>query len=325
MAKKALITGITGQDGSYLAEFLLDKGYEVYGMVRRSSTENFERIEHIQDRIDPAQADLLDQYSIDHDPRRGPARTRSTTSPPRASSPPPGTSRCSPANSPPSASPGCSKPSAWSTRRSASTRPQLQRNVRQSPRNAPDRKHALPPAQPLRRGQGLRPLHHRQLPRKLRTSSPSRASSSITNRRAAGIEFVTRKITDGVGQHQAGSRQGAALGNLDAKRDWGFAGDYVDAMWLMLQQATARRLRHRHRRNPFGAGTVEIAFAHLGLDYRRLRSSRRAVRPAEVDLLLGDSRKARRELGWEPRVRFEQLVNMMVDADLDLVKRESLP
>ena len=233
---KALITGITGQDGSYLAELLLEKGYEVYGMVRRSSTETFDRIAHIKDRITlrpgrPARPAVADQAAGGHAARRDLQPGRHV-----ASCRPRGASRCSPASSP---AIGVTR----AARGHAPVCPQgpllpglQQRDVRQGPRGAADRADALLSAQPLRRRQGLRPLHHRQLPRELR---PVRRLRHPLQPREPAPRQGVRHPQDHRRRrpHQARPRtKKLRMGNLDAKRDWGFAGDYVRAMWLMLQQ-----------------------------------------------------------------------------------------
>src|SRR6266508_4368872 len=229
MSRRAIITGVTGQDGSYLAELLLSKGYEVVGAVRRASAPNFWRIQHLLDRITLKPADLLDQLSL------------------------------------------------------------------------------------IRLVEDVRPHEFYNL---------AAVSGMLFNHESPrrGLEFVTRKVTDGVARIKLGLADTLSLGNLDAHRDWGFAGDYVGAMWLMLQ-------RERHDDYVIATGIshsvrdlVEVAFAHVGLDWRKyVALDPKLIRPAEVEHLIGDNSKARAELGWTPSVDFTGLVKMMVDADLERV------
>ena len=302
-AKRALITGITGQDGSYLAELLLEKGYEVYGMVRRSSTENFERIEHLLPRLELHQADLLDQLSL--------IRMLEESRPHEVYN----------------LAAQSFVPTSWTqpvltaeftalgvTRLLEAIRlvdpgdpllPGLvERDVRQGARDAADRAHAVPPAQPLRRGQGVRPLDHRQLPRELR---PLRLLGHPLQSRVAAARA---RVRDAQGDatpwpgSSSGFQRELRLGNLDAQRDWGFAGDYVQAMWLMLQQdepddyVVATGETHSVRE------LVELAFGHVGLDWQEyVVVDPTFKRPAEVDLLLGDAAQGAPEarLGAEGR------------------------
>ncbi len=299
MTKRALITGITGQDGSYLAELLLDKGYEVIGMVRRSSTVNFERIAHIQDRITFVPGDLLDEVLDDQHARTSTGRTRCTTSPP---------------------SPSCRRRSGQPVLTGEITALGVTRMLDAVRLVDPDIRfyqasssemfgkvqevpqtedHPAVPPLPVRRGQGLRPLDHGELPGELR---PARLLGHPVQPRSPrrGLEFVTRKISHTVAQIKLGHGGRAALGNLDAQRDWGFAGDYVEAMWLMLQQDEPDdyvvSTGETHPVREF----CELAFGHVDLDWEQyVVQDERFMRPAEVDLLVGDPTKARKELGLE--------------------------
>ncbi len=313
---KALITGITGQDGSYLAELLLGKGYEVTGMVRRSSTESFERINHIKDRIELAQADLLDQLSIISI-----------------------IAECRP-NEVYNLAAQSFVPTSWDQpvltgefdalgvtkmleairlvdrgiRFYQASSSEMFGKVREVPQNE------LTPFYP-RSPYGVAKVYGHFITVNYRESYGIPASSGILFNHESprrGLEFVTRKITDGVARIKLGLSDKLALGNLDAKRDWGFAGDYVRAMWLMLQQEEAGDYVIASGKTHSVREFVEAAFARVDLDYRDyVVVDQRFVRPAEVDLLLGDPSKACRDLGWEPSVSFEQLVHMMVDADLE--------
>ncbi|MGQ0520920.1 MAG: GDP-mannose 4,6-dehydratase [Actinomycetota bacterium] len=321
MDKRALITGITGQDGSYLAELLLDKGYEVIGMVRRSSTINFERVAHIQDRITIVSGDLLDEVSMikllaDHRPHEvynlaaqsfvqtsfdQPVLTGETTAL--------GVTRVLDAVR--IVDPGIRFYQASSS--------EMFGKVVEVPQ-----RESTPfyPRSPY----GVAKVYGHWITVNYRESYGLHASSGMLFNHESprrGLEFVTRKITHGVARIKQGLDQQLALGNLDAARDWGFAGDYVRAMWLMLQQdapgdfVVATGEAHTVRE------FCEVAFGHAGLDYaEHVVVDPRFLRPAEVDLLVGDASKARTDLGWKPEVGFADMVASMVEADLELVARQ---
>lgn len=314
--KKALITGITGQDGSYLAELLLNEGYEVTGMVRRASTENFDRIAHFKDRIKLAQADLLDQFSL--------LKLLEEVKPDEiynlaAMSFVP-TSWSQPVLTGEFTALGVTKlleamravcPKAKFYQASSS---EMFGKVVEVPQ-----KETTPfyPRSPY----GVAKVYGHFITVNYRESYDLFAVSGILFNHESprrGKEFVTRKITDGVARIKMGLQSELRMGNLDAKRDWGFSGDYVRAMWLMLQQDTPDdyviATGETHSVREF----LEIAFSHVGLDYKDYVVIDPAfLRPAEVDLLLGDPAKAKAKLGWEPKVSFNELVTRMVDADMD--------
>jgi GDPmannose 4,6-dehydratase len=319
--RTALITGITGQDGSYLAELLLDRGYRVVGMTRRSSTASSERIAHLAGRLELVQGDVLDQASLVaalQDVRPDEVYNLAAQS---------------------------FVPTSWNqpvltgeftalgvTRMLEAIRQvdqgirfyqasssEMFGKVREVPQNE------LTPFHP-RSPYGVAKAYGHFLTVNYRESYGMFAVSGILFNHESprrGLEFVTRKVTDGVARIALGLADRLPMGNLDAHRDWGFAGDYVRAMWLMLQQpepgdyvvatGTAHSVRELCR----------LAFDHVGLDYTQyVDEDPRFLRPAEVDHLLGDSRKARAELGWAPDVDFATLVRMMVDADLARVERQ---
>jgi GDPmannose 4,6-dehydratase len=313
--KTALITGITGQDGSYLAELLLDKGYRVCGMVRRASTENFQRIEHLRDRVELYQADLLDQTSL--------AGVLAQVRPEEiynlaAMSFVP-TSWTHPVLTAEFTGLGVTRmlealrhacPKARFYQASSS---EMFGKVRETPQRETTPFHPRSPY-------GVAKVYGHFITVNYRESYGIFACSGILFNHESprrGLEFVTRKITHGVARIKLGLANELRLGNLQAKRDWGFAGDYVRAMWLMLQ---------REQPDDFVVSTgqthtveefVRLAFAHVGLDWQRyVVVDPQFYRPAEVDLLLGDPAKARRQLGWRPEVSFEQLVTLMVDSDV---------
>ena len=319
MTTRALITGITGQDGSHLAELLLDKGYDVVGMVRRSSTVNYERIAHIQDRIEFAQGDLLDEVSMinmlrEHRPAEvynlaaqsfvqtsfgQPVLTGETTAL--------GVTRMLDAIR--IVDPGIRFYQASSS--------EMFGKVQAVPQSE------TTPFYP-RSPYGVAKLYGHWITINYRESYDLHASSGILFNHEGprrGLEFVTRKITHTAAKIALGTATELRLGNLDAQRDWGFAGDYVEAMWRMLQQdapddyVVATGETHEVRE------FCEVAFSHLGLDYRdHVVQDERFMRPAEVDLLVGDPTKARNELGWELKTTFRDLVTMMVDADMALLR-----
>ena len=321
--KKALITGITGQDGSYLAELLLSKGYEVTGMVRRASTETFERIAHFKDRVTLRQADLLDQFSL--------VKILEETQPDEiynlaAMSFVP-TSWNQPVLTGEFTALGVTKlleamrmvcPKAHFYQASSS---EMFGKVVETPQSE------TTPFYP-RSPYGVAKAYGHFITVNYRESYNLFACSGILFNHESprrGKEFVTRKITDAVARIKLGTQKELRMGNLDAKRDWGFSGDYVRAMWMMLQQdkpddyVIATGETHSVRE------FLEIAFSHVGLDYTDYVVIDPAfIRPAEVDLLLGDSTKARTTLGWVPQVSFRELVTMMVDADLARQRGETV-
>ncbi len=313
---KALITGITGQDGSYLAEFLLEKGYDVVGMLRRSSTVNFERIDHIQDDIALAPGDLLDGASMfqvlrEHEPDEvynlaaqsfvqtsfgQPVLTGETTAL--------GVTRMLDAIR--MVDPGIRFYQASSS--------EMFGKVREVPQHEDTPFHPRSPY-------GVAKVYGHWITLNYRESYDMHASSGILFNHESprrGLEFVTRKITDGVARIKNGLATELRLGNLDAQRDWGYAGDYVEAMWMMLQQDTADDYvvcsAETHSVREFCA----VAFDHVGLNWEEhVVVDPKFYRPAEVDLLIGDHSKATQVLGWEPKTSFEDLVTMMVDADME--------
>ena len=311
----ALITGITGQDGSYLAELLLDKGYEVWGMVRRASTESYERIEHIRERLQFVQGDLLDQPSlvaalVDSQPDEVYNLAAQSFVP---------TSWSQPVLTAEFTAVGVTRlleairqvnPKIRFYQASSS---EMFGKVQEVPQTETT---PLYPRSPY----GVAKCYGHYITVNYRESYGMHCSSGILFNHESprrGLEFVTRKVTDGVARIKLGLADHLALGNLDAKRDWGFAGDYVEAMWRMLQRdepddyVVATGETHTVER------LVELAFGHVDLEWQGyVRTDPRFIRPAEVDLLVGDPAKAKATLGWEPKVDFEGLVRMMVDADL---------
>ena len=321
--KRALITGITGQDGSYLAELLLDKGYEVFGVVRRLSAPNVWRIQHLLDQVTLLQADMLDQLSLikavdvaqpdefynlaamsfvpaswDQPMLTGEFNAQGVTRALEAIR---------------SVNPKIRFYQASSS--------EMYGRVREVPQTE------MTPFYP-RSPYGCTKVYGHYITVNYRESYDLFAVSGILFNHESprrGIEFVTRKVTDGVARIALGMNDSLKLGNLDARRDWGFSGDYVRAMWLMLQQnqpddyviatGTAYSVRD----------LVEAAFSHVGLDWNKyVGVDAKFIRPAEVDLLIGDPSKAKKELGWEPAVDFKQLIAMMVDADLARLKAGQL-
>ena len=321
MTKRAIITGITGQDGSYLAELLLEQGYEVVGAVRRTSAPNVGRIEHLLDRITLRPADLLDQLSLIRliaDVRPVELYNLAAMSfVPASWDQPLLTGEFN--------SQGVTRvleavrhvdPSIRVYQASSS---EMYGKVREVPQTE------LTPFHP-RSPYGVSKVFAHYITVNYRESYDLFACSGILFNHESprrGLEFVTRKVSDGVARIKLGRQERLALGNLDAHRDWGFAGDYVRAMWLMLQQdapddyVIATGVSHSVR------DLVEIAFGRVGLDWEdHVRLDPDLLRPAEVDHLVGDSAKGRAVLGWEPSVDFERLVTMMVDADLERVAAE---
>jgi GDPmannose 4,6-dehydratase len=316
MSRRALITGITGQDGSYLAELLLAKGYEVYGLVRRASSTNYWRIEHLLDRIQLKPADLLDQLSV--------IRVIEAVRPHELYN----------------LAAMSFVPASWdqplltgefnaqgvtrvleavrqvdpSIRLYQASSSEMFGKVREIPQTE------LTPFYP-RSPYGVSKVFAHYITVNYRESYDLFAVSGILFNHESprrGLEFVTRKVTDGVARIKLGLTDTLSLGNLDAQRDWGFAGDYVRAMWLMLQQEQAEDYVISTGESHSVRDLVEAAFGHVGLDWQKhVRTDPRFLRPAEVDHLIGDPSKARRALGWTPSVDFTRLVQMMVDADLE--------
>jgi GDPmannose 4,6-dehydratase len=318
MTKRALITGITGQDGSYLAELLLDKDYEVIGMVRRSSTVNFERIAHIQDRVTLVPGDLLDEVSLINILREHrPAEVYNLAAQSFVQ-----TSFGQPVLTGEITGLGVTRlldairivdPDIRFYQASTS---EMFGKVQEVPQTEST---DFYPRSPY----GVAKLYGHWITVNYRESYQLHASSGILFNHESprrGHEFAPRKITHTVAQIKLGMAEELRMGNLDAQRDWGFAGDYVEAMYLMVQAdepddyviATG----HTHTVREF----CRIAFEHVGLDYEdHVAIDQKFFRPAEVDLLIGDPTKAREKLGWEPKTSFEDLVTMMVDADMDLL------
>ncbi len=313
---KALITGITGQDGSYLAELLLEKGYQVFGMVRRSSTEKFDRIGHIRDKIHLRQADLLDQLSLirlieDCQPDEIYNLAAQSFVP---------TSWEQPMLTGEFNALGVTK---WleairlvnkKIKFYQASSSEMFGKVKEVPQNE---KTPFYPRSPY----GVAKVYAHWITVNYRESYGIFAVSGILFNHESprrGLEFVSRKITDGVARIKLGLAKKLLLGNLDAKRDWGFAGDYVKAMWLMLQQKEPEDFIIATGKNHSVRELAQIAFERVGLDYEKFVGvDPRLVRPAEVDILLGDSSYARKRLGWKPEVAFQELIQMMVDADLE--------
>ncbi|HXJ37067.1 MAG TPA: GDP-mannose 4,6-dehydratase [Candidatus Eisenbacteria bacterium] len=315
MAPTALITGITGQDGSYLAEFLLGQGYRVVGMVRRASTENFERIAHLQGRIELRQADLLDQLSLIDILKD--ARPDEIYNLAAQSFVP--TSWQQPVLTAEFDAVGVTKllesmrlvvPEARFYQASSS---EMFGKVRETPQ-----RESTPfyPRSPY----GVAKVYGHFITVNYRESYGLFACSGILFNHESprrGKEFVTRKVSDGVARIKLGLQKELRMGNLEARRDWGFAGDYVEAMWRMLQQAAPDDYVVATGETHAVRELVEVAFGVVGLDWRDyVREDPAFLRPAEVDLLVGDAAKARSRLGWAPRVSFHGLVEMMVRADL---------
>ena len=312
---RALITGITGQDGSYLAELLLAKGYEVFGMVRRASTESFERINHIKDKITLVQGDLLDQLSLisiieEHKPHEVYNLAAQSFAP---------TSWTQPVLTGEFDAIGVTKMLEAirlvdkNIKFYQASSSEMFGKVQEVPQKETT---PLYPRSPY----GVAKVYGHWITINYKESYGIHASSGILFNHESprrGLEFVTRKITDGVAQIKLGLSKNLALGNLDSKRDWGFAGDYVKAMWLMLQQEKPDNFVIATGQTHSVEDFVRTAFAYVDLDFKEfVTTDPRFVRPAEVDLLLGDPSYAKEKLDWEPTVSFEELVKMMVDADM---------
>ena len=322
MAKRALITGVTGQDGSYLAELLLSKGYDVWGVVRRSSSENYERIEHLRDQLHFCQADLLDQPSLtqallESEPDEVYNLAAQSFVP---------TSWTQPVLTAEFTAVGV-------TRLHEAIR-QVNSRIRFYQASSSEmfgkvlevpQKETTPfyPRSPY----GVAKVYGHYITVNYRESYDMHCSSGILFNHESprrGLEFVTRKVTDAVARIKLGLATELPMGNLDAKRDWGFAGDYVEAMYLMLQQDEGDDYVVATGETYTVERLVEVAFAHVDLDWHDyVTLDQRFVRPAEVDLLIGDRSKAEAKLGWTPTVGFEQLVQMMVDSDLERLDASS--
>ena len=316
---KALITGITGQDGSYLAELLLDKGYQVYGLVRRTSHHSFERLEHFLDRIEIVTADLLDQHSLTvvmQDVRPDEVYNLAAQSYVPASWTQPvltgeftalGVTRMLEAIR-------LVHPAARFYQASSS---EMFGKVLETPQQE------TTPFYP-RSPYGVAKVYGHWITVNYRESYGLYAVSGILFNHESprrGMEFVTRKVSDGAARIKLGLAKQLRLGNLDARRDWGYAGDYVDAMWRMLQPKEPSDYVIGTGEAHSVRDLVETAFSHVGLDWRQhVVTDPAFIRPAEVDVLLANPAKARAELGWKPVVGFTELVKLMVDADLERLK-----
>ncbi|MBZ0299893.1 MAG: GDP-mannose 4,6-dehydratase [Anaerolineae bacterium] len=319
MKKRALITGITGQDGSYLAEFLLSRDYDVYGLVRRTSTVNFERIRHIQDQLTLIPGDLLDQTSL--------TQTLSQVQPQEvynlAAQSFVQTSWNQPVFTGDVTALGVTRvldairtvnPEIRFYQASSS---EMFGKVREVPQ-----KETTPfyPRSPY----GVAKVYGHWITVNYRESYNLHATSGILFNHESprrGLEFVTRKVTHHVARIKLGLTDELRIGNLEARRDWGFAGDYVEAMWLMLQQDTPDDFVVATGETHSVEELLQVAFGCLDLDWQQYAvQDERFMRPAEVDLLVGDPSKAGKTLGWEPKVSFTQLIQMMVEADYALLK-----
>jgi GDPmannose 4,6-dehydratase len=321
--RTALITGITGQDGSYLAELLLSKRYRVIGMVRRSSSENFERISHMVDRLELRQADLLDQLSLvnlvqEVEPDEVYNLAAQSFVP---------TSFSQPLLTAEFTALGVTRmleavrlvnPKIRFYQASSS---EMFGRVRATPQNE------LTPFHP-RSPYGVAKLYGHWITVNYRESYGMYACSGILFNHESprrGREFVTRKIAEGAARISLGQMSQLELGNVDARRDWGYAPEYVDAMWRMLQQDEPDDFVVGTGRHHTPKEFCELAFAHVGLDYRdHVRTNPSLLRPAEVDTLLADATKARERLGWQTRTSFAELVELMVDAELERGRKSAL-
>jgi GDPmannose 4,6-dehydratase len=317
--KRALVTGVTGQDGSYLAEFLLSQGYEVLGMVRRSSTVNFDRIRHFQDEISVVQGDLLDQMSLldilrEYRPREVYNLAAQSFVP---------TSWKQPVLTGEFTALGVTRmldairivdPEIRFYQASSS---EMFGKVREVPQNENT---PFYPRSPY----GVAKVYGHWITVNYRESYDLFACSGILFNHESprrGLEFVTHKVTHGAARIKLGLSSDLRLGNLEARRDWGYAGDYVQAMWLMLQQEEPDDYVVATGKTHSVQELCEVAFSYLGLDWREyVVSDPQFFRPAEVDLLVGDSSKARLILSWEPSLSFEALIRLMVDADMEALQ-----
>ena len=318
---RALITGITGQDGSYLADLLLEKGYEVYGMVRRSSVEKLDRIEHIRDRVKFVQADLLDQLSIisairEADPDEVYNLAAMSFVP---------TSWSQPVLTGEFTAIGVTRMLEAirlvnkNIKFYQASSSEMFGKVRQNPQNENTPFHPRSPY-------GVAKVYGHYITVNYRESYGIFAASGILFNHESprrGLEFVTKKVTNAVAKIKMGLAESLYLGNLDAKRDWGYAKDYVEAMWLMLQQGSPDDYVISTGETHSVKEWVEASFSCLDLDWEKyVKMDEKLLRPAEVDLLIGDSTKARDKLGWKPQVNFEGLVKLMVEHDYNELKNE---
>lgn len=322
MKRRALITGITGQDGSYLAEFLLKKGYKVFGITRRTSTPNYERIVHFQDQIELLPGDLLDQQSLtsavtqaDPDEIYNLAAQSFVQ-----------TSWSQPVLTGEFTALGATrmleamrqvKPNAKFYQASSS---EMFGQAEQTPQTE---KTPFHPRSPY----GVAKVYAHWITINYRESYDMFAVSGILFNHESprrGLEFVTRKISHNVAKIHLGMQENFTLGNLDAKRDWGFAGDYVEAMWMMLQQEKADDYVIATGENHSVREFAEEAFKVIGIKswQNHVKTSKEFMRPAEVDFLIGDASKAKRILGWKPKVDFKSLVKMMVESDIGLLQKQ---
>ena len=315
MSKRALITGITGQDGSYLTELLLSKGYEVFGVVRRSSTESYERIEHLRDRVTLVQADLLDQYSLIEALKVAqPDEVYNLAAQSFVQ-----TSWAQPVLTGEFTALGVTRMLEAMKKAAPKARFYQASSSEQFGKVVEVPQTEMTPFYP-RSPYGVAKLYGHWITVNYRESFGLYAVSGILFNHESprrGLEFVTRKVTDGAARIKLGQIKELQLGNLEARRDWGFAGDYVDAMWRMLQQSEPDDYVVATGETWSVRQLCEFAFEAVGLDYRDfVKHSTKFDRPAEVDLLVGDPAKAKTKLGWEPTVKFRDLVTMMVEADL---------
>jgi len=318
--KKALITGITGQDGSYLAELLLDKGYEVYGLVRRLSTPNISRIDQLLDRVNLVEGDLIDQSSLNNAMKDvQPDEVYNLAAQSFV-----GTSWNQPVLTGDVTGMGavrllegvrhfCKDARVYQASSS-----EMFGKVQETPQTENTKFYPRSPY-------GCAKVYAYWMCVNYRESYAMYVSNGILFNHESprrGLEFVTKKITDGVARIYHGMSKELRLGNLDAKRDWGFAGDYVRAMWLMLQQDKPDDFVIATGESHSVREFVELAFGEAGLDWKKyVKTDQRFMRPAEVEYLTGDYSKAKRVLGWEPNVRFEELVKMMVKADIERLSK----
>ena len=317
---RALITGITGQDGSYLADLLLEKGYEVYGMVRRSSVEKLDRIEHIRNRVKFVQADLLDQLSIisairEADPDEVYNLAAMSFVP---------TSWSQPVLTGEFTAIGVTRMLEAirlvnkNIKFYQASSSEMFGKVRQNPQNENTPFHPRSPY-------GVAKVYGHYITVNYRESYGIFAASGILFNHESprrGLEFVTKKVTNAVAKIKLRLAESLYLGNLDAKRDWGYAKDYVEAMWLMLQQGSPDDYVISTGETHSVKEWVEASFSCLDLDWEKyVKMDEKLLRPAEVDLLIGDSTKARDKLGWKPQVNFEGLVKLMVEYDYNELKK----
>ncbi len=321
--KKELITGITGQDGSYLAEFLLSKGYKVYGLTRRTSTPNYERIKHIQDQIELLPGDLLDQQSLTSAViKSNPDEIYNLAAQSFVQ-----TSWSQPVLTGEFTALGATrmlealrqaKPQARFYQASSS---EMFGKAHETPQNENTPFHPRSPY-------GVAKVYGHWITINYRESYDVFAVSGILFNHESprrGLEFVTRKISHSVAKIHLKEQDHIVLGNLEAKRDWGFAGDYVEAMWLMLQQPKPDDYVVATGENHSVREFVQEAFKVIGISnwQKYVKTSKEFVRPAEVDFLIGDSSKARKVLGWQPKVKFKDLVKMMVESDIKLLEKNN--